>query len=124
MRSYALGVIVFTDFLLLFTKDLNPNTSSVMLLLALLMVVITSFAFSALLRNFKSLSMKRNYMISGVLGIIVGLITYFFMQEHIQVVMSWFENNGVLFLVGINLVCALVIFFSSRKKKREAEHTE
>lgn len=118
MRNYALALIILTNLVIYFTKDmLGINAASLSFLLTLVVVVLIAFTSSALLRNAESLTMTKNYTYSGLIGVVVGIAFFFWVNTNITVLVEWFNNNGLTILLVINLICALTLFFSPKKKK-------
>lgn len=124
MRNYALGLLLLTNAVIYLTKDLSISSGYLSFLLTLVMVVLVAFASSAFLRNIKNLKMTRNYMYSGIMGVVFGLIFIFWVNSNISALTDWFEANGLGLLLIINVICALTIFFAPKRKKQvDAAHS-
>ena len=124
MRIYALGLIILTDIIIGLTRDMDVNSSGLNFLLTLIIVVIVAFAASALLRNAKNIKMTRNYSISGILGIVVGIIFFFWIRANTEALLEWFRNHGLTILLLLNVIAGLTIFFSKPSKKAENQLAE
>ena len=119
MKNYALGLLILTDLVIYLTKDLDVGSGSLSFLLTLIIVVLAAFASSAMLRNMKSLKMTRNYTYSGIIGVLVGILFYFWVKSNIEALTTWFAEHGLTFLLVINIICALTIFFVKKPEKLE-----
>ena len=117
MRNYALGLLILTDLVIYLTKDFTISGGSLSFLLTLVVVVLVAFASSALLRNFKTLKMTRNYTYSGIIGVVIGIFFYMWVKSNIEALSNWFAENGITVLLVINLICALTIFLAPKPKK-------
>ncbi|WP_417608378.1 hypothetical protein [Owenweeksia hongkongensis] len=124
MRGFALGLIILSDIIMWFTHGVDINPTSLSFLLTLILVIVIAFASSALLRNMQSLKMTRNYTISGVIGIVLGIIFFFWIRDNTAAVIAWFNQYGLIILLGINLLAALYIFFAKKPKKEVVAATE
>ena len=121
MRNYALALLILSDIVIYLTKDLDVSSGSLSFLLTLIVVVIIAFISSALLRNAKNLKMTKNYTYSGSMGVVVGIIFYTWVKSNIAALTEWFAAHGLTFLLLINILCALIIFFTASRKKPEVE---
>ena len=117
MRGFALGLIIVSDFIMWFTHGVDINPTGLSFLLTLILVIIVAFASSAMLRNAQSLKMTRNYTISGILGIVLGIVFFFWIRDNTAAVIAWFNQYGLVILLGINILAALYIFFAKKTKK-------
>ena len=122
MRNYALGLLLLTNIVIYLTDILSVSSGYVSFMLTLVMVVLVAFASSALLRNVQNLKMTRNYMYSGLIGVVFGLIFVFWINSNISAFSDWFAENGLGMLLIINIICALTIFFAPKPKK--VDHIE
>jgi Na+-driven multidrug efflux pump len=120
MRNYALGLLLLTNLVIYLTDVLSVSSGYVSFMLTLVMVVLVAFASSALLRNVQNLKMTRNYMYSGLIGVVFGLIFVFWINSNISAFSDWFEANGLVMLLIINVICALTIFLVPKPKKKKA----
>jgi Na+-driven multidrug efflux pump len=116
MKNYALGLLILTNLVIYLTNDLSVDSGYLSFLLTLVMVVLVAFVSSSLLRNVKNLKMTRNYLYSGIIGVVFGLIFIFWVNSNIQALQRWFEEYGLALLLIINLICALTIFFARKRK--------
>lgn len=117
MRGFALGLIILSDIIIALTHNLDINASGLSFLLTLILVIVVAFASSALLRNIQSLKMTRNYTISGIIGIVIGTLFFFWVKDNTTALIEWFNNYGVIILVCINIIGALYIFFTKKAPK-------
>ena len=100
--------------LLLIGMDINANSLS--LVSTLVVVVVTAFSFSALLRNFESLTLKKNYLLSGIIGIVLGVLYFIWASDNLEDMVSWLQKYGVEFLLLIILICAMILYFFKGRK--------
>lgn len=121
MRGFALALIILTDIIMWLTHDVELNPTGISFLLTLIVVVILAFGLSALLRNINSLKMTRNYIFSGVIGVIAGIFFYLWVKDNTVALIHWFEQYGFTILLGINILAALYIFFAKKKKPKPIE---
>lgn len=119
MRAFALGLIILSDIIIGLTNGMNLNPAGLSFLLTMILVVIVAFTVSALLRNMQSLTMTRNYTISGIAGVVTGAIFFFWIKSNTEALITWFEDHGLTILLVINILAALVIFFVKPAKKKE-----
>lgn len=120
MRAFALGLIILTDIIIGLTHGVSLNPTGLSFLLTLIVVVILAFATSALLRNAKSVKMTRNYTISGIVGVIIGIFFFVWVRDNTAALINWFEQYGLIILLAINILAALFIFFGKKKTSRPA----
>ncbi len=117
MRNYALVLLLISNLVIYLTQDMSGiSGGSLSFLLTLVVVVLAAFTVSALLRNARSISMTKNYVYSGLVGLILGIIFYFWVKQSIEGWTKWFNDNGLTVLLILNVICALVIFFVSKPK--------
>lgn len=119
MRSFALGLIILSDIIIGLTHGVTLNPAGLSFMLTMILVVIVAFASSAFLRNIKSLTMTRNYTVSGIIGIVIGIVFFFWIRNNTEAMVTWFEANGLTILLGINILAALVIFLVKPAKKEK-----
>lgn len=117
MRTIALAIIILSEILILALLALDFGASSLSMVSTLVAVVVAAFAASALLRNIKSMKLSRNYIISGICGVIVGIAYYLWAKENLEAMVHWLKEYGVYVLMVIILVCSLILYFSNRKKE-------
>lgn len=122
MKNYALGLLVLTNIVIYLTDQISVDGGYLSFLLTLIMVVLVAFISSAMLRNVKNLKITRNYLYSGIIGVIFGLFFVFWVNSNIAAFTSWFNEYGLIVLLIINLLCALTIFFA-RKPRKKTEPT-
>ena len=106
MRAAFLGLIILCELLILLTRDISVNSSSLSFITTLVVVVLAAFTVSALLRNVKTLTLTKNYGISGVIGIAAGVLFYMWISNNLDSMLSWLADNGLYILL-------IVIFVSS-----------
>lgn len=121
MRAFALGLIILSDIIIGLTHGVSINPGTFNFLLTMIVVVVAAFAVSAVLRNIQSITMTRNYTISGIIGIALGIGFFLWIQNNTAALISWFEEHGLTILLGLNILGALTIFFVSSKKKSSQE---
>ena len=124
MRGFALGLIILSNLIIGLTHGIELNPTSLSFLLTMIVVVIVAFALSALLRNIHSMKMTRNYTLSGIIGVIVGIVFFFWIKTNTEALVNWFDNYGLTILLGINILAALVLFAVRPPKKKEKIATE
>ena len=115
MRLAALLSIIVSEILIvgLFVIDLGSEKLS--LISTLVMALLIAFALSAILRNIKSLKLTQNYLISGLLGVIISVFYYLWAIDNLINLVDWLKTSGVYFLMLGILLAALVLFFTSNK---------
>ena len=117
MRPGALLTIIVCEILILLLIGMDINANSLSLVSTLVVVVVTAFSFSALLRNFKSLTLKKNYLVSGIIGIVVGLIYFIWAGDNLDDMIYWLQKYGVELLLLIILACAVILYFFKGRKQ-------
>ena len=113
MRSIFLGLIVLCEIIIYLTRGVEINEESLRFTTTLVLVVLAAFAISAVLQNFKSIRMSRNYTVSGIAGVIIGIIYYNWVGEHLIALVEWLHNYGLLILLFLIFLSALVLFWTS-----------
>lgn len=118
MRLAALFCIIISEILLigLFVIDLSSEKLS--LISTLVMALLIAFSLSALLKNMRNLKVSKNYLISGILGVILSIFYYIWAIENLTNFVTWLKSTGVYFLMLGVLLAALVLFFTSNKSKK------
>lgn len=118
MRLAALFSIIISEILLigLFVIDLSSEKLS--LISTLVMALLIAFSLSALLKNMRNLKVSKNYLISGILGVILSIFYYIWAIENLTNFVTWLKSTGVYFLMLGVLLAALVLFFTSNKSKK------
>ena len=119
MRTAALIMITLSQFMILILTSLEISASSLSLFTTLITVVVFAFAASALLRNIKSMSLSRNYMISGIIGVVIGIIYFIWAGDNLERMVLWMKDFGIYFLMALAVICAFILFFSSNKKDKK-----
>jgi len=112
MRSVLLGLIILCEIIIYLTRGVEINEESLRFATTLVLVVLVAFTVSALLRNIKSIHMPRNYTISGIAGVIIGVVYYNWVGEHLVALVEWLKNYGLLILLLIIFISALVLFWT------------
>jgi len=79
----------------------------------LIVVVVSAFASSALLRNLEKMKLTRNYIISGIVGIIAGVLYYTWISVHLDATLDWLKNYGIYILLLIILFSAIALYLSN-----------
>lgn len=121
MRAGALLTILVCELLVLMMMSVDIDSNSLSFVSTLVVVVIVAFTFSALLRNIKSLTLTKNYGLSGLLGVVAGILYYWWAGEHLDTMVHWLKNYGVYFLMLIIFICALILYFYKGVKKEVEE---
>lgn len=111
MRAGALLTIIVCEILILLLIGIDISANSLSLISTLVVVVLTAFSFSALLRNFQSLTLKKNYLISGIIGIVVGISYFIWAADNLEDMVHWLQKYGVELLLLIILGCAGILYF-------------
>jgi hypothetical protein len=116
MRAFALLLIAISELLILLLLNVDLSASSLSLISTLVVVVAFAFASSALLRNIRSLTLAKNYMISGVIGVIIGVIYYLWAGENLNSLVVWLKDSGINLMLVIIFIAALILFLNKGKK--------
>ncbi|MEQ8907560.1 MAG: hypothetical protein RIC95_00075 [Vicingaceae bacterium] len=124
MRLAALLSIIVSEILILGLLVLDVSADKLSLISTLVVVVITAFASSALLRNINSLKSSKNYLISGILGLVIAFFYYVWAQDNLTPLVEWLRNSGIYFLMLIILLAALGLFFSKPASKPKKVETK
>ena len=120
MRTGALATIIACELLILIPKD-NMNAGSLAFMSTLVVVVLVAFTLSALLRNFKKLTLTRNYMVSGVSGVVAGVFYYVWAQEHFDAMVAWLQKYSNYYLLLFIFICAALLYVYKGPKKAKPE---
>jgi peptidoglycan/LPS O-acetylase OafA/YrhL len=99
--------------------DISANSLS--LVSTLVVVVVTAFACSALLRNFKSLILRKNYLISGIIGVVIGILYFIWASKNLEDMVLWLKKYGVDLLLLVILACALVLYFFKGRRSHSPQ---
>ena len=119
MRPGALLTIIVCEILILLLISMEISASSLSLVSTLVVVVVTAFSFSALLRNFRSMALKKNYLISGLIGIVLGIVYFIWAADNLEAMVLWLKKYGVELLLLIILICAVILFLYKGHKKEK-----
>jgi len=117
MRIFALILIALAELMILLLLNVDLSASSLSLISTLVVVVATAFASSALLRNLRSVKLGRNYLISGIIGIIIGVIYYLWAGKNLASFVVWLKNSGIDLMLALIFVAALFLFANKGRKK-------
>lgn len=124
MRLTALLSIIISEILILGLLVLDVSADKLSLISTLVLVVVTAFASSALLRNFKGLKTSKNYLISGIIGVVIAIFYYLWAKDNLTAMVNWLRESGIYFLMLLILLAALVLFFTSVNKKNTPQKIE
>lgn len=119
MKIGALITILVCELLIMTMMSVDIQSSSLSFISTLVVVVIVAFSFSALLQNIKSLAASKKYGISGLLGVVVGLIYFWWASKHFETIVQWLTSYGIYFLFIIIFLCALFLFAYKGDKKEK-----
>ncbi len=117
MRTFALTLIIISEIIIALSWNVDMDTGSLSFLTTLIIVVIAAFTFSALLRNFKSLTLTRNYLFSGLVGVVAGILFYAWIKDHLDSLLNWLKTYGPYYLLAIIFISALILYLVPQKKK-------
>ena len=120
-RLSALVLIAVTNigFYILPIQVFNPE--KVALLVSMVIAVTISFLFSTFSHIVKIERILYKYVISGVLGILVGAAVFFVLQDSTFLSMEWVNSKGKVLLIALNGVGALFLFFVKQNKSQKDE---
>jgi uncharacterized membrane protein len=118
MRLAALLSILVSEVLILGLFVIDLSSEKLSLISTLVMALLIAFALSAILRNIKSLKLSKNYLVSGILGVILSVFYYIWAVENLTSFVDWLKSSGIYFLMLGILLAALVLFFTSPKSKQ------
>lgn len=119
MRAGALFTILVCELLVLMLMSLDIDSASLSFVSTLVVVVVIAFTLSAILRNFKSLTLTKNYGIAGAIGVAAGIIYYWWAGDHLDAMVAWLQNYGIYFLMLVIFLCALLLYGYKGAKKEE-----
>ncbi|MGY5356186.1 hypothetical protein [Wenyingzhuangia sp. IMCC45467] len=117
MKTGALATILVCELLIITMMSVNISSSALSFISTLVIVVIVAFSISALLQNIKTLKASKKYGISGVLGVLIGLLYYWWASDHFTTLVTWLQTYGMYFLFIIIFLCALFLYAYKDKKK-------
>ncbi len=118
MRLGALLTIVVCEILITAVLILKMSADTLILISTLVVALSAIFSASALLGNFKSLRLRRNYLISGIVGVILALLYYLWASENLDAVIDWLQNSGIYLLMALIFLLALLLYFTPPKSKK------
>jgi len=121
MREFFLTLIVISEIIIAITWDKEINTGSLSFLTTLIIVVISAFTSSALLRTIKKLTLPRNYGISGIIGIVSGYLFYSWINVHLDTAVEWLKNYGIYILLLTILLSAFILYLSKGHKAKAVD---
>ena len=121
MRTGALITIIVCEILILTLLSMDISSNSLSLVSTLVTVVVAAFTFSALLQNFKSLTLRKNYLISGIIGVIIGIIYFIWASKNLEDMVLWLKKYGVDLLLLVILACALVLYFFKGRRSHSPQ---
>lgn len=118
MRSIALLCILLCEIAIavLFSMDITASTLN--MISTLVVVVIVSFTFSSMLQGIKRLKRGKVYLISGIIGVVFGIVYFVWAGDNLERMVVWLREYGIYFLLLMILLCSLVLFFSKSNSKR------
>ena len=117
-RLTALALIAITNFgfYTLPIRLLNPEKAAI--LISMVVAVAVAFLISALSHLIRLERIMIKYVISGGVGIGMGVVLFFLLKSSTILTMEWVNSNGKLLLIGLNLIAALFLFFAKKEGKR------
>ena len=118
MRLGALLTIVVCEILITAVLILKMSADTLILISTLVVALSAIFSASALLANFKSLRLRRNYLISGIVGVILALLYYLWASENLDATIDWLQNSGIYLLMALIFLSALLLYFTPPKSKK------
>ena len=121
MREVFITLIIICELVIALTWDTDIDTGSLSFLTSLIIVVISAFASSALLRNIKKLSLSKNYTISGIVGVLAGYLFYTWISGHLDAAVLWLKNYGIYILLFIILASAFMLYMTKSHKQKVVE---
>lgn len=122
MRAFFLGLLILCEILIAATHKSSPSDSALSLLASMIVVVIVAFTFSAILNNIKTITLTRNYSISGIIGVVIGIFFYLWVDKNIIAMLQWLENYGLYFLLILIFISAIVLYFFKGQNKVEKQN--
>lgn len=120
-RLSALVLIAATNlgFFMLPVRLLNSEKAAI--LVSMVIAVAIAFVISAFSHLIKLQRVVYKYVISGILGIVAGVVLFFLLKSSALLTMEWINTKGKLLLIALNLIAALYLFFAKRKEKPRQE---
>ena len=123
MRGAFLILIILCEIVIALTRRINVDAFSLSLVTTLMVVVIMAFMISAPLQKIKSMSLARNYMVSGIIGVIVGILYFTWVRSHLDSMLLWLKNYGLFILLSIIFISALVLYLKGPSSAKETEES-
>lgn len=111
MRTFVLGMLVLCELIIAALWKTNLNAATLKFLTTLIVVVVVSFSVSAFLGIFKNFKLSRNYLLSGILGIISGIAFHMGFSDDMDALTKWLDNYAVYTLLIFILISACILFF-------------
>ena len=118
-RLAALGLILVTNFGFYVLPMATLNSAKVAILISMIVTVIMAFVFSALSQQVRVRKIRYKYGLSGVLGLVCGVLCYMALDDSPFLSLEWVNSYGKVLLIGINVLAALFLFFTKREKKTD-----
>lgn len=123
MRTAVLSTTLACQLLILMMMNVNIDSNSLSFVSTLVVVVVIAFTFSGLLSKIKKLTLIKNYSLSGILGIIAGILFYLWASQNLDSMILWLKNNGVYFLMFIIFLCTLFLYLYKGATKEIPQET-
>lgn len=115
MKTGALATIILSELLILLLTSLDINASNVSFVSTLVVVVVVAFSLSALLQKTQSLTTSKKYTISGVGGVLVGLLYYWWADDNFENIVTLVYKYGVAVLLIFILIPVIYLFKSIKQ---------
>ncbi|MCE2497307.1 MAG: hypothetical protein J4F31_12170 [Flavobacteriales bacterium] len=115
-RLSALLLLLFSLIILFILPIDEVDPNMVAFVICLFATIIVAFALSELFHRISIDQMKYKYTISGVFGIVVGIIVYFSLRDSSFFSLHWVNVYGKDTMLILNLITALYIFFYKGKR--------
>ena len=123
MRGAFLILIILCEVVIALTRNIDVDKSALSLVTTLMVVVITAFMISGPMQKIKSLSLARNYMVSGIIGVIVGIIFYTWVGDHLDYLLQWLKTYGLFILLLIIFISASGLYLKAPSYHNKEEKT-
>lgn len=114
-RLSALPLLLFSLIILYILPIAEVDPNMVAFVICLFATIIVAFASSEIFHRVSIDQMKYKYTISGVLGIVVGIVVYFSLRDSNFFTLHWVNVYGKDVMLILNLIAALYIFFYKGK---------
>lgn len=118
-RGMAFVLILLCELVILATRNVDLNAVVLSALTTLVLVVVLAFLFSSLLRGIKSLEIKKNFLISGVASILIGILYFLWIRTRIQYLIDWLHNYGLYILLIIIALSAAFLLLNKGAHKEK-----